>query len=125
MTVTEQQTEMLAVLAQGLSVPPRTPILKAPADYGMEYEDISFETADGVTISGWFIPADSNRVVISNHFSPANRYGFAGHLEGLDFAFADLYFTGPAIGRPVAEGIQVKVDSISDTVTHGGIGGRS
>ena len=86
MPVTEHQTEMLATLAQGLSVPPRTPILKTPADYGMEYEDISFVTADGVTISGWFIPAYSNKVVISNHFSPANRYGFAGHLEGLDFA---------------------------------------
>ncbi|MEL6536259.1 MAG: alpha/beta hydrolase, partial [Bacteroidota bacterium] len=35
---------------------------------------------------GWFIPANSNRLIISNHFSPANRYGFAGHMEGLDFA---------------------------------------
>ena len=48
-------------------------------------EEISFETQDGVTIQGWFIPAD-DKVIISNHFSPANRYGFAGHLEGLDFA---------------------------------------
>jgi hypothetical protein len=52
----------------------------------MEYEDISFETEDGVTIKGWFMHADSDKVIISNHFSPANRYGFAGHLEGLDFA---------------------------------------
>jgi hypothetical protein len=84
--LTEQQTQMLTVLAQGLSTPPRTPILRTPADYAMEFEDISFETADSVTITGWFIPAESNKAVISNHFSPANRYGFAGHLEGLDFA---------------------------------------
>ena len=84
--VNEQQTQMLTVLAQGLSTPPRTPILRTPQAYGMEYEDISFQTADGVTIKGWFIPADSDNVIISNHFSPANRYGFAGHLEGLDFA---------------------------------------
>lgn len=77
---------MLAILAQGLSLPPRTPILRTPADYGMDFEEVSFETADGVKIAGWFIPAASDRVVISNHFSPANKYGFAGHLEGLDFA---------------------------------------
>ena len=84
--VSEQQTQMLTVLAQGLSTPPRTPILRTPEEYGMEYEEISFQTGDGVTIKGWFIPADSDKVIISNHFSPANRYGFAGHLEGLDFA---------------------------------------
>jgi len=84
--VNEQQEQMLTALAQGLSTPPRTPIFRTPKDYDMAYEDISFTTADGVTIQGWFIPANSNKVVISNHFSPANRYGFAGHLEGLDFA---------------------------------------
>ena len=84
--INEQQTQMLTGLAQGLSTPPRTPMLRTPADYGMDYEDISFVTEDGITIKGWFIPADSNKVIISNHFSPANRYGFAGHLEGLGFA---------------------------------------
>jgi esterase/lipase len=84
--INEQQTQMLTMLAQGLSTPPRTPILRTPEEYGMEFEEISFETQDGVTIKGWFIPADSDKVIISNHFSPANRYGFAGHLEGLDFA---------------------------------------
>ena len=84
--INEQQTQLLTTLAQGLSTPPRTPILRTPAEYGLEFEEISFATQDGVTIKGWFMPADSNKVIISNHFSPANRYGFAGHLEGLDFA---------------------------------------
>ena len=82
----EQQTQMLTMLAQGLSTPPRTPILRTPADYDLEYEEISFKTEDGVLIKGWFIPANSDKLIISNHFSPANRYGFAGHMEGLDFA---------------------------------------
>ncbi len=84
--ITEEQTAMLGALAQGLSTPPRTPILRTPEDYGLDYEEISFTTGDGVEISGWFIPGSSNRIVISNHFSPGNRYGFAGHLEGLDYA---------------------------------------
>ena len=82
----EQQTQMLTVLAQGLSTPPRTPILRSPEEYGLKFEEISFETKDAVTTKGWFMPADSDKVIISNHFSPANRYGFAGHFEGLDFA---------------------------------------
>ena len=84
--INEQQTQMLTTLAQGLSYGVRTPILRTPEEYGLEFEEISFETKDGVTIKGWFMPTDSDRVIISNHFSPANRYGFAGHLEGLDFA---------------------------------------
>lgn len=84
--INEQQTKMLTTLAQGLSYGIRTPILRTPAEVGLTFEEVSFATQDEVTINGWFIPADSNKVIISNHFSPANRYGFAGHLEGLDFA---------------------------------------
>ncbi|MGZ6371972.1 MAG: hypothetical protein ACXWL8_01095, partial [Candidatus Limnocylindria bacterium] len=28
-----------------------------PADIGLDYEDVRFTTDDGVTLSGWFIPA--------------------------------------------------------------------
>ena len=84
--ITEEQTQMLSALAQGLSIPPRLPVLRTPEEYGLEYEEVSFTTEDGVTIQGWFLPADSDKLIISNHFSPGNKYGFAGHLEGLDFA---------------------------------------
>ncbi|WP_161565100.1 hypothetical protein [Okeania hirsuta] len=53
--INEQQTQMLTMLAQGLSVPPRTPFSGLQREYGMEYEEISFTTADGVKIEGWFI----------------------------------------------------------------------
>jgi len=86
MSVTPEQTQMLTMLAKGLSTPPRTPVLRTPDEYGMTYEDVSFTTEDGVKITGWFIPASSDKIIISNHFSPANRYGFAGHKEGLDYA---------------------------------------
>jgi esterase/lipase len=83
----DQQTQMLTMLAQGLSMPPRTPILRTPEEYDMAYEEVAFETTDGILIKGWFIPAQSSdKYIISNHFSPGNRYGFAGHLEGLGYA---------------------------------------
>lgn len=83
--VTDEQKQTLSQLADGLARPPRTPILRTPSDYGLAYEEVSFTTADGVEIKGWFIPG-GERIVISNHFSPGNRYGFAGHLDGMGFA---------------------------------------
>ncbi len=59
----------------------RTPILRWPNEYGMEYEEIFFPAMDGVTIEGWFIPGKSNRLVICNHPMPCNRYGYPGHLD--------------------------------------------
>jgi len=59
----------------------RTPVLRWPNEYGMDYEEIFFPAMDGVTIEGWFIPGDSDRLVIFNHPMPCNRYGYPGHLE--------------------------------------------
>ncbi|MYM19312.1 alpha/beta hydrolase [Brevibacterium sp. 5221] len=59
----------------------RTPILRRPDEYGMEYEDVTFPSLDGTPLSGWFIPAeDAKAVIIHNHFLPGSRYGYAGHL---------------------------------------------
>lgn len=62
----------------------RTPVLKTPDTEGMKYEDVFFPSLDDVSIEGWFIPGDSDRLIICNHFWPGNRYGYAGHLKGLD-----------------------------------------
>jgi uncharacterized protein len=45
-----------------------------PADLGLDYEVVRFTTDDGVTLSGWFIPAarDTRTAVIVLH-------GFSGH----------------------------------------------
>jgi hypothetical protein len=45
----------------------RTPVLRRPSDYGMEYEDLFFPSLDGVPLEAWFIPADSDRLLIVNH----------------------------------------------------------
>ena len=61
----------------------RSPILRRPDEYGMAYEDVCFPSADGLPLEGWYIPSksSSNKVVICNHFSPGNRYGYAGHIK--------------------------------------------
>jgi pimeloyl-ACP methyl ester carboxylesterase len=61
----------------------RSPVLRRPDEYGMDYENISFNSKDGIVLEGWYIPSKqkSNKIVICNHFSPGNRYGYAGHIK--------------------------------------------
>ncbi|WP_122574554.1 alpha/beta hydrolase family protein [Pseudomonas viridiflava] len=68
-------------LADLMAYSTRTPILRWPDQYGMEYEEIFFPAIDGITIEGWFIPANSDRLLIMNHPMPCNRYGYPGHMD--------------------------------------------
>jgi pimeloyl-ACP methyl ester carboxylesterase len=82
----EKQQEIrthLAGLAQALlTVDHPTPILETPKDYGMDYQDVKFKAEDGVELAAWYIPAEaSNKLIICNHPSTFNRYGFPGHQE--------------------------------------------
>jgi hypothetical protein len=46
----------------------------------MDFEEAWFPSMDGVPLEAWFIPADSDRLLIINHPMTCNRYGFPGHL---------------------------------------------
>src|SRR6266700_6729606 len=61
--------------------PPRRPFLPfaegdpiTPAELGLAYEDVRFTTDDGVTLSGWLVPAarDTRAAVVLMH-------GFSWH----------------------------------------------
>lgn len=58
----------------------RAPVLRRPDEVDLAYENVVFPSMDGVPLEGWFIPADSDKLVIHNHFLPGNRYGYPGHL---------------------------------------------
>lgn len=58
----------------------RTPVMRKPSEYGMDFEETWFPSMDGVPLEGWFIPAPSDRLLIINHPMTCNRYGFPGHL---------------------------------------------
>ena len=58
------------------------PITHTPADHDLAYEDISFQSKDGLTLKGWWIPVESgaenstqNPVVIILHPWFGNRHG--------------------------------------------------
>lgn len=74
--------QVLKNIAQHWAHPMRSPLLKTPGDYGVEFESVSFPSQDGVPLEAWYIPsAGSKKLVICNHPMSFNRYGFPSHLE--------------------------------------------
>ncbi len=53
----------------------RQPVPKTPADYGLNFQNAVFKTADGVNLKGWLIPAASNKLVIITHVGGLTKYG--------------------------------------------------
>lgn len=53
----------------------RKPINESPEDYGLDFELISFQSRDDISLEGWFIPAQQpkNRTIIFAHGYRGNR----------------------------------------------------
>ncbi|PRX90015.1 alpha/beta hydrolase family protein [Allonocardiopsis opalescens] len=78
----DQIDEALQQLARQVSYPLRSPVLRTPEDLGLDYEDVTFPSADGVPLEAWYIPCPgSEKLVIANHPLNFNRYGYPSHLD--------------------------------------------
>lgn len=44
------------------------PLFDDTKNYGLEYENVSFKASDDVTIKGWLIKVDNDKVIIQSHF---------------------------------------------------------
>lgn len=77
----EQTQQVMQHMLNVMGEASRTPILRRPSDYEMDYEDVFFPAMDGTVIEGWLIPGSSNEVIVFNHFKGANWYVFPGHLD--------------------------------------------
>ena len=52
----------------GFAHPTRQPLNEVtPADIDLEYEVVSFETADGLTLHGWYIPSHNGAAIMLYH----------------------------------------------------------
>lgn len=83
MTSNEQQQAFdgfVDMWVTGTTAGRRAPLLRDPGEVGLAFEEVSFPSTDGVELRGWFIPADSQKLIIHNHFLPGNRCGYPGHL---------------------------------------------
>jgi dienelactone hydrolase len=70
----------LALMTLGQAVAatnvPRTDVgATTPADRGLRYRDVEVETADGVTLSGWYVPSADGRAAVLLHGAGSTRSG--------------------------------------------------
>lgn len=64
--------------------PGKSPVFETPEKYGLEYEDVTYKTSDGVTLSGWLINGGNEKVIIQSHFGvQCSRCGFTQEGKGM------------------------------------------
>lgn len=60
------------------------PLFDNPREYGLAYEDVTFKTADGLTLSGWLVKGGTDKIIIQSHFGVQScRAGFTPEGKGM------------------------------------------
>lgn len=91
-----------------------------PEDINLSFEDIYFDTSDGVRLNGWFIPVDKPRATLI--FCHGNGGNISHRLEkiamfnrlGLDVFIIDYRGYGKSTGRPSEAGIYLDAKAAYD-----------
>jgi dipeptidyl aminopeptidase/acylaminoacyl peptidase len=81
--------------------PPKIISTLTPRDLNLNYEDVSFKTADGLTLRGWFIPAGrvTEKTLILLHGYPADKGNILPALSFLHEDFNLLLFDFRYLGK--------------------------
>jgi uncharacterized protein len=56
-------------------------ILLTPDDYGLEYDDVTFHTEDGLKLNGWFMPGKTKSLTVDNLYTLLWFHGNAGNIS--------------------------------------------
>jgi len=83
--MTEEQKamqEQVKMMADSFLYVNRQPMVKTPADYDLEYEDLKIVTEDNVEISAWFIKGTKDKTIILAHPGAFSKYGYSIANEG-------------------------------------------
>ena len=63
--------------------PGQSPVFNKPSDFGLDYQDVSFTSSDGVTLSGWLVGSATDKVIIQSHFGvQCSRAGYTPKGKG-------------------------------------------
>jgi pimeloyl-ACP methyl ester carboxylesterase len=80
---------------------PRTAVgATTPADVGLTYRDVEFETVDGVRLSGWYVPSTNGAAVVLLHGAGSTRSSVLDHARVLArHGFGVVLFDARGHGR--------------------------
>ncbi len=73
-----------------------------PGDVGLPYEDVSFQTSDGLTLVGWFIPhaeRDQAKTLVLLHGYPADKGNILPFLAYLHERYNLFFFDFRGLGQ--------------------------
>jgi len=99
---------------------PSRNIHATPLDIGLSYEEITFNTSDGVELSGWYVPGNSSKGVIL--FCHGNAGNIGGRLEYLkifhrlefDTFIFDYRGFGKSEGHTTEKGTYLDIEAAMD-----------
>lgn len=95
---------------------PGRALTNTPTDIGLDYQDVSIETTDGVTLHGWFIPGRSSRVLLFFHGNAGNISHRLASIKqfqdlGLSLFIIDYRGYGQSGGSTTERGIYRDADA--------------
>ena len=84
-----------------------------PSDYGLDYEKVSLSTPDGVTLAGWYVPAEGAEWTVL--FCHGNAGNISHRLDtlkmfhelGLNCLIVDYRGYGDSTGKPTEAGTKI------------------
>jgi len=89
---------------------PEREVSSTPAELGLDFEDVVFKSADGLNLSGWYIPANNSKLTLlfchGNGGNMAHRLDSISifHNLGLNCFIFDYRGYGDSQGKPGEEG---------------------
>ena len=96
---------------------PTKGLITTPAAIGLDYEPVQFETADGLKLSGWFVPAENSaNVLLFFHGNAGNISHRLASIEqfhrlGLNVLIIDYRGYGQSEGRPSEAGTYLDAEA--------------
>lgn len=91
---------ILGVAVAATNVPRTAVGLDTPRAHGLAYEDVTFSTADGVALSGWYVPSRNGAAVVLLHGAGSTRSAVLPHAVVLaDDGFGVLLYDARGHGR--------------------------
>ena len=90
---------------------PYDDLVATPADWHMQYEEVSFRSQDEITLHGWFIPHPASKGVVLFFHGNAGNISHRGdsiaifHRLGLDVFIFDYRGYGRSQGKPTEKGL--------------------
>ena len=73
----------LAIAVAATNVPRTAVGSTTPADLGLSYENVTFRTADGVDLAGWYVPSANGAAVVLLHGAGSTRAATLDHAAVL------------------------------------------